>query len=292
MEYKRPWQSRTHWANGIIIVMVLLFPEKFHALMERLKTNSEQIVIAIAALNMIFRNTTKSAIRFKNLNPIFIILLLASCSSVQQQLETDMFYKRDVGIEVNGKLYEGVTTVPHATSYKITLVPKGEPDLMLIRSCHREYSVEKSSSGWFIFGKKNKFQYEYTPVPGIEDSRVCPLRVDVYESGKGRHSWALVDMESPDYEIRYQLTCNGEIISVNGVGVCQAKEQTIQAVKFSMPVRFAPPPSGCATPKKVGPSYEIQSSVGECLYHFDTEDGRLGRLTVVGFQGVLVREAQ
>lgn len=212
---------------------------------------------------------------------------------MQQPLSPDIFYKRDIELEINGQTYVGVTVVPHALSYSVNFIPPGNIDLMLIRSCHREYSVEKADTGWSLFGsKKQKFNYKYVPISGLEDKRVCPLRVDIYESEKGRQSWALLDFESPDYQIQYEVTCNGDVKRINGVGVCQAKEQTIQRLKFREPIRFAPSPVMCNEPKKVGDTYEIKVAVGECLYHFDTQDGKLGRMTIVGYQGVLVRAAQ
>lgn len=224
---------------------------------------------------------------------VFILLLLSACSTVRQTLDTDVFYKRDVGIEVNGQYFEGVTVVPYSRSYSITLLPKGEIDLMLIRTCHREYAVEKASGGWKLFGgKKNKFEYIYTPIQGIEDNRACPLRVEVYESSKGRNSWALIDMENPKYKLIFNVDCNGDSYTANGVAACQAKEKSIQRVKFSEPIRFAPSSDGCQAPMFKDGYYEIQASIGECPYTFDTKDGKTGRITIIGWQGVLIREAQ
>ena len=218
-------------------------------------------------------------------------LFLVGCATAHQQLDPKVEYKRDVGIEVNGRRYEGVVTVPYAKAYSFVLEPKGEIDLMLIRTCHRTYSVEKVSSGWF---GKNKFAYGYTPIEGLEDVRTCPIRLDVYESSKaGRHSWAFIDFENPLYQIQAELTCDGSIRHVNGVGVCQAKKETVQRIRFSEAVRFAPPkPDHCSRPVRVNGAYEFLTSLGECLYHFDTKDGRLGRLTIIGFEGVLIREGQ
>ena len=228
--------------------------------------------------------------RFHRIHLALGVALLAGCAGVQQKLDPELFHKRDVGIEVNGQQYEGVVVVPNAPSYRFVLSPKGEIDLMLIRTCHRTYSVEKQSSGWF---SKNKYQYDFTPIPGLETGRVCPTRVDVYESVKGRHSWAFLDRESPDYQAQATLACDGNIRRINGVGVCQAKVDTVQRLSFSEPVRFAPPdPAHCARPVQKGNEYEFKVSRGECLYHFDHQDGRMGRLTLLGFEGVLVRAAQ
>lgn len=220
-------------------------------------------------------------------------LLLATCSSTPQILDPEIFYKRDIRIEVNEKEYEGVTTVPNAPDYKLKLKPRGDMDLIIIRTCAREDSAEEQSSGFFIF-KGDEFEYHYIPNPGLEDVGVCPLRVDVYDSGEGKHSWALLDFEHPDYEVPFEVDCNGRRRLFSGVGVCQARNGLIQRFHFKEPIRFATPlPSGCPMPeKKSNYVYDFKIALEECLYHFDTKGGRLGRLTTIGYEGILVRENQ
>lgn len=223
---------------------------------------------------------------------IAFAMALTGCTTTHQVLEEGLFYKRDIGLEINGKTYEGVTVLPDAESYAITIIPPGEADLALISSCHRETAIEKADSGWSLFGKKKKFTYQYTPVKGIEDKRVCPLRIQVFESVKGRHSWALLEKENKDYQLKFSSDCDGKHYEFNGVGICQSKTETVQRLKFNEPVMFAPADYNCGHPRKVGDYYEIKSGLGECLYHMKTEDGRLGRFILVSYQGVLVREAQ
>jgi hypothetical protein len=213
---------------------------------------------------------------------------------MNDKLDKNVFYKRDAGAEINGKVYEGVVTVPHAKSYDFTFYPKGSIDVLLIRTCHREYAAEKLSSGWF---GKNKFKYTYTPIPGIEDVRVCPLRLDTYESSReGRHSWLFAEFETPLNTLQYTLACNGSVTRVNGVGTCQAKEHTYQRISFDEPVRLAPVlPTSCAKPVQKDSDYrvyEIKASLGECLFTFDSKDGKVGRLTTISYDGIAIREPQ
>ena len=224
---------------------------------------------------------------------LMLVMALSGCSSTNQLLEENLFYKRDIGLEINGKHYEGVTVLPDAKSYDITIVPPGDVDLALISSCHREIAIEKADSGWSLFGKKHKFTYTYTPVKGLEDDRVCPLRVQVFESNsKGRHSWALLEKESPKYDLKFSADCDGKHYEFNGTGICQSKRETVQRLKFPEPVMFAPWDAGCGKPRKFGDFYEIKSSVGECLYTVKTEGGNVARFTLVGYDGVLVRQTQ
>ena len=226
---------------------------------------------------------------------VCLAFLSSACSTFTQPLDPKLFYKRDIQIEVNGKGYEGVVTIPKASAYQITLRPKGKMDLVLVKSCHREDSAEKSNNGgFFIFKGKNEFQYKYKPRQGLEDRRTCPLTVDVYEAEKGRHSWAFLEFEHSDYALQFKVDCNGHTAVANGVYACQAKNGLVQRVSFPEPVMFWPvKPESCAKPEKKGNwFYEIALSTGECLYHFDTQSGVMGKLITIGYQGVLIRQEQ
>jgi hypothetical protein len=220
----------------------------------------------------------------------FLCLLLSACSTYQT-LTPGIYYKRDIEVTINSKVYEGVVVVPHAAQYEFKFSPKGDMDMIIIRSCQRTYAAEKQSGGFLGIGKRKEFTYIYSPQFPIESDRVCPLRADAYESGsEARHSWSFVDFESPNWQIKYRLKCSDKVIDVNGVGVCQEMIDTTQRVEFGEPVRFAPSSPGCSNPVSKGSmAYEFKLSEGECLYVFDTQDGRLGRLTMIGYKGVLLR---
>jgi hypothetical protein len=218
---------------------------------------------------------------------------IVGCAATYQQLEPGRLYKRDAKIEISGKAYEGVVVVPRQSQYEFLVTPKGGIDLLILRTCHREYVAEKVDPGFMGIGG-GQFKYSYKPVIGLEDTRVCPLRVDFFESSKeGRHSWAFVDFEHPEYTVNGRLTCNGAITPFHGVAACQNKVGLIQRLDFLEPVQFAPPkPDSCNMPRKVNSSYELEVSLGECLYHFRTRDNRIGRFTMIGYEGILVREGQ
>lgn len=208
--------------------------------------------------------------------------------------EPGVFYRRDIGIEVNGQAYEGVVVVPFASKYDLILQPKGDLDMVLLRTCHREETVEKMQAKKFWRpSSSGKYLYSYTPIPDLETDRVCPLRIDVYEAAAERHSWAHIDFEDPAYRLNAELACNGVTSLVRGVGACQAKEKTVQRLRFTEAVQFAPQePSGCPAPVFKDGAYEIPAYVGECLYHVRNRTGERLRLTTIGYQGVLVREAK
>lgn len=223
-----------------------------------------------------------------------ILFLLAGCSGAVQKLDPSIFYKRDIRVEVNGKAYEGVVTVPRSSSYNVTLKPQGNLDMVLVKSCHREDTAQKSTSGGFFnFKSKTEFSYAYEPRPGLENGELaCPLTVDVYEVAKGRHSWAFIDFEHPSYSLPFQVDCNGHTSQATGVFVCQAKKGLVQRVSSPVALSWYPAePAACAKPMRVSNyQYEIALSGDICVYMFDAKDGRRGRLTTIGYSGVLLRE--
>ena len=218
-------------------------------------------------------------------------LLLTSCSTTAfQRLDTAVFYKRDIQIEVNGKKYEGVTVIPQAKSYKIKLESEGDMDMLLWRSCAREDSGSHKRPGNFLFPKPNIVEYQYDPLPGLEDQHTCPLRIDSYQVKNGQHSWAFLTFEHTQYQVKFTLDCNGRPIRYNGVGACQQKQGLLARVHFPLPTMIAPPSDGCPMPENLGNyTYKWEVGAGECLYHFKTNDGKLGKFITIGYSGVLVR---
>lgn len=182
-------------------------------------------------------------------------------------------------------------TIPKADSYNIKLESAGNMDMVLWRSCAREDSGSQKKPGFFIFSGNNKTEYVYNPLPGLEDTGTCPLRIDVYEVEKGQHSWAFLEFEHPDYLLPFDLDCNGRKKTFSGVGTCQQKAGLLARVHFDEPIMFAPPePDKCPTPKRIEKGvYKWEVGTGECLYHFKTSAGLLGKFISIGYQGVLIR---
>ncbi len=290
MRSKTLIRSWTIWFNGLALVFAPFLTELWPSLGRDFCSNPKLTIAILTTVNLLLRFKTRSGLVIHG----FYFVLLSACSQYQT-LEQDVFYKRDIGIEVNGEAYEGVVTIPRAKKYEITLAPKGDVDMMLLRTCHREFTAEKQTKSFlFIPLGKNKYQYLYEPIPGLEDGRTCPMRIDVYESSKGRHSWAFVDFTHPDYQLKFESACNGVVGLHTGVGVCQAKKETVQRFRFSEPVQFAPPrPAGCAFPNyKATGEYEIEATLGECLYHVRNSRNDMARITLISYSGVLVRSPQ
>jgi len=221
---------------------------------------------------------------------IFIVGLLSGCASVNQPMDSSKYFRRDIQILFAGKTFEGTAVLPSQSSYDIVLKPKADMDFLLIKSCHREMVAEKASGGGLF--SKNEYKYAYTPVPKIEGVGVCPVRIDALESGSNQFSGAFIDFERDEFKLPFFVACNGASVFANGVAVCQARMGTTQVVAFDFPVRFAPPmPATCSAPQFRGGRYEIDVSRGECSYMFDAQDKRAGRLTTLGYEGIVIRKA-
>jgi hypothetical protein len=224
-----------------------------------------------------------------------ISITLASCASTQfQQLEKDVFYKRDLGVRVNGVLYEGVVTIPESTTaYEMELVAPADIDMVLWRSCAREDSGSPNKPGLFKFLSSKEVKYTYTPNPGQENKDTCPLRIDAYDAKNNQHSWAFLSFERKEFKLEFELDCNARRQSFNGVGSCQHKSDLPMRAHFGEEVRFAPPkPAGCAVPKKVPGEFGVWTwpmTTGECVYKAENRDGEKARFIGIGYQGVLIR---
>ncbi len=212
-----------------------------------------------------------------------------------QKLDPDYFYRRDLPICLGDDVcYEGVTVLPRRSSYEFDIAPKGDAniDLLLVTSCAREESFEKTASGWWIFQKKNRFKYFYNPLEGLEDDGDCSLTISTFEKDKGRHAWSRIVFEHPKYALPATLYCNGQVIKANGVSICQSKVGLRQQIKFPERVMIEAD-KGCPMPVKGSSSaYEWGMGDRECGYTIRGESGKLHSLLTLGYSGVLVRESK
>ena len=114
-----------------------------------------------------------------------VLFFLSGCATVFQELEVGTLYRRDANVFINGQEHAGVVVVPQSSTgkYDFIVEPKGSIDLLILRTCHREYVAEKIDTGFLGLGGK-KWKYTYYPMPGLEDIGFCPIRIDFFESAK------------------------------------------------------------------------------------------------------------
>jgi len=240
----------------------------------------------------------------ENLEKAFLTLLffttLALNSGCNTQsnpnISNEIFYKRDMILEVNGMKGEGVLVVPHASSNAFYVTARGDLDLFTFTTCHREETTEDAGNinervGWVFkrtITKKREIKFNYIPSP-IEAEGGCPVLLGGYEELKGRHSWGMVDFETPDATLPAVLACNGQVIKANGVSICQARVGLIQTITFATEVKVSPAP-GCELGKIAGAKFEFETPRGQCVFAFISPDARIHRLTTLGYEQVLIRK--
>ena len=221
----------------------------------------------------------------------YLVFTLLSCASVPQKLDDKTFYKRDMGLTVNGHQAEGVLVVPRATKYDFDIRAKGKLDLFTFTTCHREQTKELAGKrGWFADKSRRKLVFK--PVPLERSQFACPVQLGGYERIKGRHSWGLVEFEHPSLTLPALVSCNGSEYNARGVSVCQSKAGLLMRITFSEKV-IAPQKSVCVILKSTDQkTFTFKMPKGQCGFRFVNlaADEKWHRLTTIGYEKILIRE--
>ena len=215
------------------------------------------------------------------------VVVLMSCSS-SPTMVVDEYYKHDLTISGDGREFKGVGVLK-AKAQKIKIKSPGEISLLTITTCFRDFSVEPDKN-WLE--NKRVYEYVYTPADDLELSGSCMMRINSFDRTGKRHGWALVDFETSDSKMTYQLQCNGTDKSVAGVGICQTRAGLYQILHFQKPVIAGTPMARCA--KAVTDddlTFQIETSSGECVYMFKEKGAaNYSRLTTVGYDKIPIRQ--
>lgn len=231
-----------------------------------------------------------------------ILLILISCSNspAPELLDAKEFYKRDMIITVNGETVEGQLVTEKADKYEFLIESKGDLDLFVMTSCHKEETKERAwnvqrtvKSGLFGWGSKkidvkNKVEFTYYPT-SIEADGDCPLEFGGFDKN-GRHSWGFVDFQSHIYTLPATLECNGETIKSKGTSLCQARSGLIQRLSFKKDVILADN-NDCGIEQFDSKVIEFAMPAGKCLLVFRQKDkGEFHKLTLLGYDKIIIRE--
>lgn len=220
-----------------------------------------------------------------------IVNLLIGCGSPvlkndPQSRSLDDFYKRDLEVCFEGTCGEGVLVVPKKTSYKFKIKSKGALDLFTFSTCHREETAEAVGGGWF--GSSKSMDGTYIPMQGIE-TEFCPAYIGGYDK-KGMHSWGFIDFETDEAKLPATVFCNGNRIKSGGVSVCQSKAGLLQEIRFEVPVSVEFDSVKCKFPKPEDSKiFRFEMPSGECSVAFFSEDNNVHRLTLIGYQKIMIR---
>lgn len=224
---------------------------------------------------------------------LFMILIGCSIAPTKiQRLNPETFYKRDM--IVNG--HEGTLVLPYQSQYSFHVEARGKLDLFTMTTCSKEETKEKAwnvtqtiKKGLFGWGKKkidktSEVKFSYTPSE-LERDRFCIMELGGYEKSGGRHSWALIDFESPKFKSKAIVICNGRTYQANGVSVCQARVGLYQSIKFKNKV-IVSSKAKCG----INDQGSFRIKKGRCTTIFkDIKTKELHKLTTVGYEGILVR---
>ena len=220
-----------------------------------------------------------------------ILLFLVACMPNPPEVEKDIFYRRDMEIEVNGYRGIGHLVIPFSSDgYEFEVEAKGDLDLFVFSNCHRVIPIEEA--GGIINRKKVKLKY--FQAAGIEDE-ACPVNLEGYEVTKGRHSWGFVDFQEKNTALPAKVRCNGKEGAYKGVSTCQSQAGTVQEILFDVPV-LSDWDEGCPrTFTMDDKKFKITLGKGLCKYAFlqkgmKQESDRVHRLTILGFEKIMIRK--
>lgn len=241
----------------------------------------------------------------KNIILLGALMALTACASQaveNQELKTNKFYKRDMIVTINGTTFEGVAVAPMASKYDFHVEARGDLDMFLMTSCHKEEQKEKGwnvkkkvRSGLFGWGSKKidlkrevKFSYIQN---SLEKDGDCTLELGGYENRKGRHSWAFIDFESEKYRLPAKMNCNGRTIKSKGTSVCQSRNGLIQDIEFPEDVIVADN-NKCGIVAKKARRFEFPIPLGKCtaIFASKTLPTKFHKLTLLGYESLLIRE--
>lgn len=238
---------------------------------------------------------------------LLILILFTGCITLKgfeprQQLSTKDFYRRDMIVEVNGLVIEGAGVVPRAEKYVIHVEARGNLDLFIMNTCHKEETKERAwnvkkkvKSGLFGWGRKNideknKINFTYIPDPKMENSGDCAMELRGIEIMKGRHSFAFIEFESELDKIQAISRCNGRSPKVNGVAVCQSRHGLKQMLEFNEVVKPSTAAAKCGfTGNKK--AYEYKLVKGKCVAIFKGQTTKQTfKIVTLGYEKILVRK--
>lgn len=216
-------------------------------------------------------------------------LLLGACATSGGGQDPRKIYRKEMSVTVNGKRGLGTLVVPRETSYRIEVESRGRLDAFTITSCSREILImDIKESG--LFGSRRKYKFDYRPMKGVEEDSFCQLDLGGYDRVAGRHSWALIDFEHPDFKAPATVYCNGDTTQTVGVSICQSKAGLYQKIQFEGPV-YLEYDKGCEVPEvDANGSLVFPIAHGRCYYAFQEKTGekRFHRLTTIGYEEFLI----
>lgn len=215
---------------------------------------------------------------------IFLFLLIfLGCTTAQVTVKTPLYqYKPDIEIGIDGKAFDGMGAVP-LSAKRIQIISKAKLDLLMISSCHRNFTIERVDANWFG-GSKKKYLYDYIPTT-IESEEFCPLYIQAFDRS-GITAWGYIAFSSSE-KLTGKLICNGNTSS-NVVSVCASRAGFEQGLHFDKPIEKFVGSELCEITKLNEGDFRLRTKSGFCYATF--YDGKdFHRLVLLGYDEALIR---
>lgn len=218
-----------------------------------------------------------------------LFLFLCSCSLVDQRLNPDVVYRRDIEVNINGVDFEGTGVPARAEKYDMVIKSPGTISMFTVTTCHRVVQFEPQTS---LFKRGDTVKWSYVPTKGIEDLKGCMMEIGVFDAKHGKHGWAAIDFMNGFETVPATLQCDGQTRAVGPVSICQAQSGLVQKIIFDRRMKVAPDRDECKVFRTVDEKmYTFQMPENtECTYYFGSKEGEFHRLTLIGFSSLLVRD--
>jgi hypothetical protein len=214
---------------------------------------------------------------------------------VPNEHKKEIFYRRDMKVEINGVDYVGHAVLEDVTTLKMKIDAKDDIAHLRIKTCHRVIDIEKAWSKR-LFGSfnKNKAKVTLKLNSPIETKENCPIEIIAF-SLRGKHSWFYIDKKEPRFNLPAKYICNGnngnnggdEFAPVQGVGICQTMPGLEQEFNFPAPVRVR---TKCPYERVSDEVFIIKPVRDYCIYTFMDEKKRYHRLTTIGYESIKLKK--
>ena len=168
---------------------------------------------------------------------------------------------------------------PYQATHNFNIEEEENINNFQVLSCHRHFYKDKKSK--FLHFKDNKrVEFKYQPV-SIERDSFCPLYFGIFGKS-GLISFGFVDFENPKYQLKMAILCNGEIISFNGVGVCQTKRELSQVIKLDSTAKIT---GNCVDVPYESKEFIVKATEDRCTYFLKSAD-KIGRISILAYDEV------
>jgi hypothetical protein len=227
-------------------------------------------------------------------------IFLSGCSSYQPDYDPSVHYMRDMIIEIDGKAFEGMASVPFkpTETYSVEIEARGDLDLFTMATCAKFLQKE---SGWdrvekkVFFGlwrrslsnkRKTSFRYQQNNLE--REQGYCPIYLQGLNKDKGRHSEGVIYIVDQKHSLPAWVNCGINSGQEIGGGVCQLPVDLFAKITFNKEVYME---SSCDKGQVYGPKKEWKWQVkkGDCRYHFATKDNEKFMYLMYGFEQSQIR---